>query len=191
MDRRVALRLLSASAAAAVIPDDLKGLGRALHARLASGATRRVLDPHQDASVVTLTDLILPATDTPGAKAARVNEFIDLLLAEWFDAADRERFAAGLAMVDQRARAAFGQDFLGGTPAQQASLLTALDDETARWNASPRASRGPEPFYRQIKWLTLFGYFTSQIGAEQEEHFQIIPGRFVPCAPVGNPTRPE
>jgi hypothetical protein len=184
MDRRAALRLLSASAAAAVIPDDLTGLGRTLHARLGAGATRRVLDSHQDATVVALTDLILPATDTPGATAARVNEFIDLLLAEWCDAAECAQFQAGLAMVDRRAHAAFGKAFVAGTPAEQTALLTALDDDTARWAASPPATRGPEPFYRRLKWLTLFGYFTSQIGAEQERHFQIVPGRYVPCAPA-------
>jgi hypothetical protein len=189
MDRRAALQLLSAQAAVAALPADLSRLGRALHARL-GGTTRRVLTPEQDATVVALTDLILPATDTPGAQAARVNEFIDLLLAEWFEPADRDRFQAGIAMIDQRSHDAFGQTFLAATPAQQTTLLTALDDEAARWNASPRATRGAEPFYRQIKWLTLFGYFTSQVGAEQEDHYQIIPGRYEPCAPLPNPTRP-
>mgnify|MGYP001236348079 CR=1 FL=1 len=184
MDRRAALRLLSASAAAVAIPDDLTDLGRALHARLGAGATRRVLDRHQDEAVVALSDLILPATDTPGAKAARVNEFIDLLLAEWCEAPECDQFQAGLAMVDERARAAFGKDFVAGTVAEQTALLTALDDEAARWGASPTATRGPEPFYRRLKWLTLFGYFTSEIGAEQEQHFRIIPGRYVPCAPA-------
>jgi hypothetical protein len=184
MDRRTALRLLSASAAAAAIPDDLTDLGRTLHARLEAGATRRVLDPQQDATVVALTELILPATDTPGANAARVNEFIDLLLAEWCDAAECERFQAGLAMVDQRAQAAFGKAFVAATPAEQTALLTALDNDAARWTASPTATRGPEPFYRRLKWLTLFGYYTSEIGAQQEQHFRIIPGRYVPCAPA-------
>ena len=189
MDRRVALQLLSASAAASAFPPDLSRLGRALHARLGGGLTRRVLTVEQDATVVALTDLILPATDTPGAKAAGVNEFIDLLLAEWVDPAERDRFTAGIAMVDQRAHESFGQTFLSATPAQQAILLTALDDETARWNASPRESRGPEPFYRRLKWLTLFGYFTSQVGAEQEDHYLIVPGRYEPCAPLPNSPR--
>ena len=189
MDRRAALRLLAASAAAGAIPRDLTALGRAVHGRL--GRARRVLDPHQDATVVALTDVILPATDTPGAKAARVNEFIDLLLAEWYDASDRDEFVSGIAAVDTRARAAFGKDFVDGTPAAQAGLLTALDDEAARWNASPSATRGPQPFYRRLKWLTLFGYYTSEIGAQQEQHFQIIPQHYVPCAPADSAAAPE
>jgi hypothetical protein len=93
--------------------------------------------------------------------------------------------------VDTRARAAFGKDFVDGTPAAQAGLLTALDDEAARWNASPSATRGPQPFYRRLKWLTLFGYYTSEIGAQQEQHFQIIPRHYVPCAPADSAAAPE
>jgi Gluconate 2-dehydrogenase subunit 3 len=190
MDRRTALRLLSAGAAVTV-GTDVEAWGRALHRGLARGAPLRVLDPHQNATVVALCDTILPATDTPGAVAAQVNEFIDLLLAEWYDAPERDRFLTGLGGLDARARAAFGKDFVDGTAADRTNLLTALDDETARWNASPEATRGPQPFYRQMKWLTLFGYNTSEIGGEQEQHYQIVPGRYVPCAPADTTIAPE
>ena len=189
MDRRAALRLLAAGAAAGTIPNELAALGRTLHERLGHGM--RVLDPHQDATIIALTDTILPATDTPGAKAARVNEFIDLLLAEWVEADDRTTFLTGLAGVDTRAHEMFGKDFVDGTPRDQATLLTALGDEAARWKEMPGDKRGPEPFYRRLKWVTLFGYFTSQVGAEQEEHYLIIPGRYDPCAPIPTSKRPE
>ncbi|HSD33633.1 MAG TPA: gluconate 2-dehydrogenase subunit 3 family protein [Gemmatimonadales bacterium] len=190
MDRRTVIGLLGAGAAATA-GADLHALGRALHRQLGRGAPLRVLDPHQNATVVALCDTIVPATDTPGAVAAQVNEFIDLLLAEWYEAADRDRFLAGLAGLDGRARAAFGKDFVDGTVADRTNLLTALDGEAARWNASPEATRGPQPFYRQIKWLTLFGYYTSEIGGEQEQHYQIVPGRYVPCAPADTTIAPE
>ena len=183
MDRRGALGILAATAAVASTADQLLAVGRSLHRRIVNGS-RRVLNAQQDASLLVLTDLILPATDTPGAKAADVNAFIDLLLAEWVDPQERERFLKGLSDVDTRARAAFGKDFLQGTPEQQTALLVALDDEAARWKASPEATRGPEPFFRTLKWVTLFGYFTSEVGALQEEHYAIIPGRYVPCAPA-------
>jgi hypothetical protein len=185
MNRRDALRALGVAATLPATPELLRW-GRDLHEQLAAGPrpALRVLDPHQDATVTALADLILPATDTPGAKAARVNEFIDVLLADWYQPADRDRFLAGLADVDARATAAFGKTFVDGSPAEQAGLLVVLDDETARWRAASERTRGPEPFYRRMKWLTLFGYNTSEIGATQEQHFAIIPGRYVPCAPT-------
>lgn len=190
MDRRAALRLLGATTAAATATD-LHALGRALHRHLGRGAPLRVLNPHQNATVIALSDVVLPATDTPGAKAALVNEFIDLLLADWYEPEDRDRILAGLADLDTRARAAFGRDFVDGTAAEQAALLTGLDDAAARWSATPQATRGPQPFYREIKWLTLFGYYTSEIGAEQEQHYAIVPGRYVPCAPADTAVAPE
>ena len=190
MDRRAVLGLLGATTAV-VAGTDLHALGRALHRHLGRGAPLRVLSPHQNATVVALSDVILPATDTPGAKAALVNEFIDLLLADWYAPEDRYRILAGLADLDTRARAAFGKDFVDGTAAEQAALLTALDDAAARWSATPQATRGPQPFYREIKWLTLFGYYTSEIGAEQEQHYAIVPGRYVPCAPADTAVAPE
>lgn len=192
MDRRAALRLLGASAAALAIPEELAALGRSLHSGLALGADLKTLNPHQNATVIALTDLILPATDTPGAKAARVNEFIDVLLTDWFDPADRDRFLAGLADVDARAKAAFGKEFVDGTPEQQTGVVQELDDEATRWKASPESSHGggPNPFSRDLKWLTLFGYYTSEIGAVQEQHFEIIPNRYDPCAPVQGTSRP-
>ena len=55
MDRRSALGLLGACAAVAAAPGDLADFGRAIHRRLGASPGRRVLDPHQDATVVALT----------------------------------------------------------------------------------------------------------------------------------------
>ncbi|HBY60872.1 MAG TPA: hypothetical protein DEH78_13700, partial [Solibacterales bacterium] len=59
----------------------------------------QVFDAHQNETVVVLTELIIPATDTPGAKAALVNRYLDLLLADG-PAPQRESFLAGLAWLD-------------------------------------------------------------------------------------------
>jgi len=190
MDRRAVLRLFGTSVAVAAVPEELAALGRSLHHSLGHAPDLRTLDPHQNATVIALTDLMLPATDTPGAKAARVNELIDLLLTDWYEPADRDRFLAGLADVDARARTAFGKAFVDGTPEQQGGVVQALDDEATRWKASPESGRGPAPFSRELKWLTLFGYYTSEIGAVQEQHFEIIPNRYGPCEPVHGSSRP-
>ena len=190
MDRRAALRLIGAATAVAAVPEELAALGRSLHSGFGPAADLKTLDPHQNATLIALTDIILPATDTPGAKAVRVNEFIDVLLTDWFDPPDRDRFLNGLADTDARARAAFGKDFVDGTPEQQTGVVQELDDEATRWKASPEQGRGSNPFSRDLKWLTLFGYYTSEIGAVQEQHFEIIPNRYGPCEPVQGTSRP-
>ena len=80
--------------------------------------------------VATLAEHIIPKTDTPGARDAGVERFVDAILSDYFGAAERQRFLDGLADIDARARKAHGAPFLKTTPAQQVALLTALDAES-------------------------------------------------------------
>ncbi len=81
MHRRELFRLLGAGAVLPAIPPDLFAMLR--NAQPGEGYALRSLDAHQNATVVAMIDLLIPETDTPGAKGARVNEFIDLILTEW------------------------------------------------------------------------------------------------------------
>jgi hypothetical protein len=183
MNRRDALLALGG---VAVLADPLFAAGRSLHGRLGSGGVLKVLDPHQNETVVTIADLIIPATDTPGATAAKVNEFVDLALGEWFDADERKRFLDGLADVDARSRKLFTKDFTACTPEQQTQILTALDAELAELRDGEKQGYRVEPttsqrFFRGMKRLTLLGYYTSEVGATEELHNPIIPGRYDAC----------
>ena len=181
MHRRDALGFLAGTAA-------LPLLGRRL--RMPAG-TARVLDAHQTETVATIAELIIPATDTPGARAAGVPEFIDLMLGEWCEAEERDPFVRGLADLDTRTRAAYGKTFVECTPAQQTQVLTVLDQEVAQEREAQsvglrRAGREAVPqrhFFHMIKRLTLVGYYTSEIGATREVHYKVSPGRMDGCAP--------
>src|SRR5947209_661031 len=126
MNRREMVRLLSGALAApltAGLPAGrLAALGRSVHAR-ARGRALQVLDPHQSETVATIAEMIIPATDTPGARAARVHEFIDLIVAEWLADDDRGRFLAGLADVDARSRDLFGTDSVAASEPQRGAIL--------------------------------------------------------------------
>ena len=185
MNRREALL---AFGGVAVLTNPLLAAGRALRTRLDSGGSGalKVLNPHQNDTVVTIADLIIPATETPGASAAKVNEFADLLLAEWVDAEERTRFLEGLADVDARSRKKFGKDLTACTPAQQTELLELLDLEVAAMRDARRQGERREPTaaqgcFQMLKWVTLLGYYTSEIGATEELHNPIIPGRYDGC----------
>src|ERR1700738_4019458 len=85
----------------------------------------QVFDDHQVRTVITLTDLIIPGTDTPGAKAANVYRFIDLFLHDGPDT-DRVRFLEGLAWLDSDAIQKYGHPFVSCAPADQIAILSAL-----------------------------------------------------------------
>src|SRR5256885_13832903 len=118
MNRREVLLMLAGTAA---LPDRLLAVGRAVHQRVRAG-TLRALTPQQNETVATIAELIIPKTDTPGAREAGVPAFIDVMLADWGGDHQRQMFTGGLANVDERRRAAFGKDFIGWTPQPQAEI---------------------------------------------------------------------
>lgn len=172
--RREALRRLATGAAGAAATamwvDSLSALSRAqAHAHAADaviGAQEwkpQVFSARQDELVTALAEMIIPQTDTPGAKAARVNRFIDTVLHE-APARDREAFLRGLSWLDNRSRTLYGRDFLAAGTANQTALLTRL---SAGETPSPEDRTGVE-FFRAIKGMTIDGYYTSEIGLRQE-----------------------
>jgi hypothetical protein len=162
---------------------------QAVHQQLPEQPVLRTLNPQQNAMVTTISEIIIPQTDTPGAKAARVNEFIDLILTEWYDDEEKSIFLTGLTEVDTRTRDLVGKNFVDCGEKLQVEILRALDDEVAEARAEIRRGssrrRPPERnFFFMIKQLTLIGYYTSQIGFEQELHGEIIPARHSGCVPL-------
>jgi Gluconate 2-dehydrogenase subunit 3 len=188
MQRREALRLLASAAALPLLSKAAFSMFQEVHAQLPDQAVLKTLNPHQNATVIVISELIIPQTNTPGAKAARVNEFIDLILSEWYDDEEKSTFMAGLADVDARARDLFGKDFVDCSEKTQTDILQILDDEIASAREpNPRRRRNVPPeknFFFMIKQLTLVGYYTSQIGFEQELHGEIIPSRHAGCVPL-------
>ncbi len=169
--RRSALRTLAAGTVGAVTSatwvETLCALAQQqAHAHAAQAAIvaqdwkPKVLSATQNETVVVLSDLIIPDTSTPGAKAARVNRFIDTVLQD-AQAADRDRFLKGLGWIDERSRTLFKKDFAGASAAEQTTLLTTLADEKNEDQLGVQ-------FFRAIKSMTIDGYYTSEIGLMQE-----------------------
>ncbi len=194
MNRREALRMLTAGAVLPALTPELLALYRQAHP--ASSYSLRTLNPHQNDTVVAMIDQIIPATDTPGAKAARVNEFIDVILTEWANDSERQNFLDGLAAVDQQSNELFGKDFAAASSPQQLALLRAMDNAAAiarshlkdrppLWEPGGRDNQLQDDVFTVFKNLTLHGYYTSEIGFTQELKLEIIPGAQHGCHPLG------
>jgi hypothetical protein len=191
MQRRDALRLLLAGGVLPALPTDLFAFFNGAHP--AEGYALRTLNPHQNDTVVAMSELIIPETDTPGARGARVNEFIDVILTEWANDEERQNFLAGLAGVDKQSNELFGKNFTDASPLQQVTLLRAMDEAVA---GRPRRMRHgntiPEErdkqlrgeFFTVFKGITVHGYYTSEIGFSKELKMKIIPGAQHGCVPL-------
>jgi hypothetical protein len=129
-----------------------------------------------------IADTILPATETPGAKAAGVGAFMAIMVADTYTAEEQARFRAGVADIDALCLAEYGVAFLNATAAQRLPLVQRLD--RAQFDAMQSRTAGtPVHYFRMFKELTLTGYFTSEIGYTQAMRYAETPGRFDPCVP--------
>lgn len=127
-----------------------------------------------------IAEMIIPETDTPGARTARVDAFIDQMLDRWFSDEDRERFLGGLRALDQEAGG-----FVDASAEAKTQILQRLDAEAV---AARLEGASPLPFFAQMKELTLVGYYTSEIGGSEELQYVMLPGRYdgdVPLEDVG------
>ncbi len=178
MERRQLIQWLVATAGLhsleATGAADLLALGREVHRR--ASPRLLALSPHAARTVAAAAELILPATETPGATDAGVTAFIDHMLANWHTPEERERFLAGLRELDDRCRARAGRAFVDCAAADQLAVLTALDDEAF-------ASPGREAWFARLKYLTVYGYCTSEVGARALRVYP-LPGRYDGCASI-------
>lgn len=164
VSRREALRRLTA---ATVVPM-AAGIGPLIRHPLVPTRGQEpwrslVLDAHQTDTVAALAEAIIPETDTPGARAALVHQFIDFDLSEGSES-ERASFIDGLGWLDQMSRNQYGGNFIDVEVAQQNELLTAM--------ASADSSEVSRTFFEDVKRRTVTGYYTSRMGMLEELQYR-------------------
>jgi hypothetical protein len=121
-----------------------------------------VLTPTQYATVEAFAEAIIPTdTRSPGAKAARVADYIDLLLSE-ADSRTKGLWTEGLQALDHTALQRYNTTFVRLASTQVEELLT----DISRNERQPQTS--VEQFFAMTKDATIRGYYTSEIGIHQE-----------------------
>lgn len=140
--------------------------------------TPKFLSAAQDRTLSVLCELIIPETDTPGAKTALVNRYVDGVLAAGRDP-ERHEFVRGLRWLDRRSQELFGAAFADASPDQQTALLTILSSDK---NRTFEDEIGRE-FFRAVKALTVAGYYGSEPGITKElgDNGQMFFATFVGC----------
>ena len=151
--------------------------------RVTEAIYEKPLSAEELAFVAALSEGIIPATDTPGAVGAGVPQFIGLLFTDWFTREEQQEFRSGLAGLDAACRAKCQRAFASCAAADQLSLLSAWDDDAFR----ERPHDAPKPFFRRFKELTIIGYYTSEVGQNQELKAGFGGGQDVAGGPVSQP----
>ncbi|MDE2978862.1 MAG: gluconate 2-dehydrogenase subunit 3 family protein [Acidobacteriota bacterium] len=195
--RRRALRVIGGAAALPLLPEELFANAHLAHVHLhqqkpgGEPAPLTVLTEHQANTLSAIAERILPATDTPGAGDAEIPGFVDRLLAGWLPDAARDHLLAELDGFDDRCRERHpdAAGFLDLGESAQDELLTEAQDEALAQRNGRAFYRNPnrlhqQPFFDLVKWLTLFGYYTSEAGMKSELGHRIVPGRWDPCVDI-------
>ena len=174
MNRRDLIRLGVSAAAvpAAGIAQSSEHAGHAATVEnVQAGWKPALFDAHQNDTVIALTELIIPATDTPGAKAAQVNRYMDMLLNDG-PAEQREHFLAGLAWLDGYSLKQRQKPFVKLAETEQIAMLENLD------GATDEELRPGALFFRQAKRMTAGIYYSTQIGFQELNKGGRVPASF-------------
>ena len=127
-----------------------------------------------------VAETILPATDTPGAKDAKVGAFMATIVRDCYTEKDQKIFLDGMQKLNDASRKKNGKSFLDSNPQERHDLLTDLDKEQKTYTDNKKKD-DPTHYFRMMKELTLWGYFTSEPGATKALRYVAVPGRYEGC----------
>lgn len=184
MNRREWLKNMSALAIGAIAGPSLLAVFDAHAASQKPEAKPQFFKPDQYSLVGTVSEIVIPRTDTPGALDAGVPLFIDQLFLAVYAKADQSRYLTAMAAFDK----AGGKPFLQLDDAQRKALVTRLHAEAL---GVPKGSK-PAPaadFVLMTKKLTMLGFFLSQPGCTQVLQYDPVPAAWkadIPLAKAGN-----
>jgi len=124
-----------------------------------------------------IADTILPATKTPGAKAAKTGQFMTVMVNDCYEEKDQKIFHEGMAKLNDLSNKTYDNPFVKITSQQRHDLLVKLDKEQKEYMKNKK-EEDPSHYFRMMKELTLLGYFTSKIGCTEARRYFETPGKY-------------
>lgn len=144
------------------------------------------LKPNQAETIAEIAETILPKTNTPGAKEMGVPQFIDKMVKDTFDKKGQEEFLKGLEIFENECNSKYGKSFMELSQKEREEFLMMQETENPKsgmnlWGINLEPNAAPATFYKKVKSLTLFGYYTSQTIGEKIFAFDPVPGPYIAC----------
>ncbi len=183
MQRRDVLRLSLALLGSAAS----FSLARALQADTVvnPGMVATVFDPPGQAAIELLSEMIIPETDTPGAIAAGVPDFIAVIVSSWYTPTERKVFFSGLQQLDAYCLQQENQPFHLASEASRVAALTEQERIASEYQPPMQggsfyrqSSDEEAPFFKKIRELVVLGYYTSEVGCTEELAYRPAPGEY-------------
>jgi hypothetical protein len=147
-------------------------------------------------------ETIIPATTTPGAKAAKIGEFMKVMVTDCYTEKQQEAFMTGIGSLEEACKKLNSKSFIECSAEQRTALLMSLEKEakafnqkrdeedkpkkeandkansTLAWKDQKEFEGSPSHYYTMMKQLTLLGFFTSKTGMTETLRHIAVPGKY-------------
>lgn len=170
MQRRIALKNIATAAGMMMLPAWANGWSKK-----DVTSAQPYLSLNQDQLLAEIVETIIPATDTPGAKALHVHNFVQKMIADCHEEEVQKNLVKGLNAVESLAKQQFGTSFDSSNTTQRIEVLTRMEQSD---DADQKA------FYLLVKDLTIQGYMTSEYVMTKHTNYTMVPGHYYGCVPV-------
>lgn len=129
-----------------------------------------------------IAETIIPTTNTPGAKEAKVGAFMNTMVMDCYEEKDQKVFLDGMAKLNEACNKATGSDFMKASAEKRKEFLITIDKEAKEYQKNKKPE-DPAHYFSLMKQLTLLGYFTSEVGATKALRYVAVPGKYEGCVP--------
>ncbi len=147
-----------------------------------------------------IAETILPQTSTPGAKAAKVGEFMKVMVTDCYEASHQDAFRKGMTQLNETSKEKYNRVFMELDPKERHALLVEMDAAAKKYQEEIKKHNQEEDnkakadlkyvkqtkaphYFTMMKQLTLLGFFTSEVGTKEARRHTPVPGRFDACIP--------
>lgn len=122
-------------------------------------------------------ETILPRTSTPGAKDAKVGEFMAVMVKDCYTVKDQGIFREGIKRLEKRCKEETGKSFMECSAEERTKFFVKMD---GLQNAYMKVKKVEQPshYFRMVKELTLLGFFTSEVGSTKAMRYIETPGKY-------------
>lgn len=197
MNRRDLLKQIALLTGGAVIGGELFLTGCKTGAKADAGFTAANISLLDE-----VAETIIPATSTPGAKAAKVGEFMKVMVTDCYTQKQQDAFVSGIGELDEACKKMHSKGFMDCTAEQRKALLVSLEkeakefnqkrdeadkplreehkkkNEALAWKDQKEFEGSPSHYYTMMKQLTLLGFFTSKTGMTETLRHVPVPGKY-------------
>lgn len=179
MKRRTVFKHLAAATAAAwVLPScvsDPKKVSIALNHLQVTGDEEELLG--------NIADVIIPATDTPGARAVQAHLFTLVMVDDCLAKEDQEKYLKGMRSFPQVLKSLTGKSFSGASPQERLQMLSTFEGRQEELSEEIKA------FYSKTRRYIVQGYLSSKHFLTEIKPYQLVPGPdYRGCIPVDSKT---